>query len=135
MTTERRPRRRHPAVGARIAAAGMATSAMLAMVAVLGYQSARAQSPGIGTPTPASTSAPTPTPITVVVYRRPSPVVVAESAPGQDPVTVAPTAAPAADPGPAVTPTARVQPVQIQLQPSVSRVVQVSASTRTNGSR
>ena len=137
MMTERRPRRRHPAIGARIAAAGMATTAMLTMMAVLGYQSSQAQLAGTEAPAPATTPAPTATPITVVVYRRPAPVVVAGSTTSQGPVNVALTAAPVPDPAPAVTPETSTtsQPVQIQLQPSMSRVVQAPASTRTNGSR
>ncbi len=130
-TTERRPRRRHPAVGARILAAGMATTAMLAMVAVLGYRSDRAQP--AGNPTPATSQVPAP--VTVVVYRRPAPEVTPEPVPDRGTAAVSLTAAETREPSTSPGAASTAQPAQIQLQPSVRTVVQAPASTRTNGSR
>ncbi|MBC8195711.1 MAG: hypothetical protein ISR43_05670 [Acidimicrobiia bacterium] len=132
-TTERRPRRRHPAIGTRIAAAGVATTAMLTMVAALGYQSAQTQVIGSEAPVPTAQM----TPITVVVYRRPTPQSAVMPASTGTAVATTGATAPTITPSQSPTPTeaAPEQPVMIQLQPSVRTVVQAPASTRTNGSR
>ena len=62
-TARRRPKRRHPALGARIVAAGLSTTAMLGIVAALGADAASPEPPP---PAPALTAtaieAPVPAP-------------------------------------------------------------------------
>ncbi len=90
--SERPGRRRYPALGGRIAAAGLGTASMFALVAVFGLdnpmsgsdtQSGQSTSaPASGTPTPAAVPA-RPAPIKVIIYRttRAAPVISAETRP------------------------------------------------------
>lgn len=113
-TSAGRPRRRHPALGARIAATGLSTAAMLGMVAALGAQHPPSSAGAPLTPTGQVASAPT------------------------EPIDVAPTAS--TNRRVAVSELSG-QPIQLDAQPVVRAAPagrsgnQPTPVARTNGSR
>ena len=159
--TPARKKRGHPALGARIAVAGISTTAMLIMVTVFGYRAAN--TPSIA---PVVT-APAPAPVTIIIHRpaaststiaastapteplntdgtllanQSSPPMLAASAVTPPPTSVktsTPTAVastPTASAPVAPATTAPAGPVMLDATPTVVTVVETVPTTQTSGS-
>ena len=151
--TPARKKRGHPALGARIAVAGISTTAMLIMVTVFGYRAAN--TPNIA---PVVT-APAPAPVTIIIHRpAASTSTIAASTAPTEPLntdgtllasqpslsTLAPSVAtPPAAPTKVATstavastpaPTAPAGPVMLEATPTVVTVVETVPTTQTSGS-